>query len=96
MLHDRLIGPFELLLQVQHLKLDLFHQLFGVIPFGAFRLDQDPPFDICDPDTKELVEVVGEDAEKAQPLDQRDFGVHRFLQDAGVEAQPAEFFGDGV
>src|SRR5437867_4221753 len=57
--------------------------------FGDFRRQK--VADLAHADHEELVEVVRKDAQELHALEQRDVGVFRLAEDAGVEFEPAQF-----
>jgi hypothetical protein len=88
----------KLLLLALHLGEHLGQQALGALlgQLGAgflLKLDQAPQRGY--PHFKELIKVSREDGQKLEALQQRHGGALRFLQHAGVEAQPAEVTGQG-
>ena len=61
---------------------------------ALFFADNDATFQLRKADLIKFVEVVGVDPQKTHALNQRVAFICRFLKDALVEGQPAQFFFD--
>ena len=86
----------ELVLVADHLDHVLPDGLEGLarahaVGAGVVGLVLDLLLDASDADFEKFVEVGGDDAEKADALEERLGGVLRLFQDAAVEGEPAQF-----
>ncbi len=80
-----LVGVVECLAKGHHLLLDGAQQHLGFIVAAMYFVDQNAALDVRHPNFKKLILVGGEDPQKADPLDEGDRLVHRFLQHPFIE-----------
>ena len=91
-LEDFQVGVIEPRLQSQHFFIDTRQHLGKMLFFLAAFGKCGKATHIRDPNTIKFIQIVGEDAEEAYPLNDGHTFILYLLQHTGIEGKPAEFF----